>query len=246
MNGLTIIPVLFFMLLIICLCIPVVYESRIYIHDPFHFNWKVHWLGHALYYELDYQYGKPLQTILYIRWHTCKSAVSTPPSKSSDTADSIQNDAQSVWHKLEQESRQTTYEKIKISNKNTLPPKEKPPISWWRPYVLNEPFIETGTAYLLQILRHSRMRSFYLKGSLGFPEPYETGIFAGILYAAIPSNINELRFNFVEEEYDCQGYAAGRVYPAVLLTYSINFILSKPVRLFLFHWLKKGREHSHG
>jgi hypothetical protein len=246
MNGLTIIPILFVMLLIVCLCIPIVYESQIHIHNPFHFNCKIHWFEHALYYELDYQYGKPLQTVLYIRWHTHKNNVSTNPSKNRCTPDTSQKDSQSVWHTLEKESQQTIYEKIKTAKKDTPCSTENPVIPWWRPYVLNESFIEIGTTYLLQVLRHSRMRSFYLKGSLGFPEPYETGIFAGILYAAIPLNITELRFNFVEEKYDCRGYAAGRVYPAVLLTYSINFILSKPVRSFLFHWLKKGREHSHG
>lgn len=242
MGGIAVCAAIFLMLLLMVCCIPISYEAYVQLHEPCHLRGRLQWFGHALYYEWDYQPGERVHKTCYIGWqkYPSQTAISTEPAEVAS-----QPTAQAAWEKIEKESQTVTYQALQYAQPETADnaKKERP---WWWPYVWQQDFAEALLTFGIQILYHSRIRKFYLEGSLGLPEAYETGMLAGALYAVMPASISRLRFNFVEEEYDCRGCALGRMYPASLFRYVITFTLTQPVRELISTWLKKERDKRHG
>ena len=100
--------------------------------------------------------------------------------------------------------------------------------------------------WLSRLLGHGQIRRFTLTGIVGLPEPHETGMLAGALYAICPGSVTDLQFNFVEEQYDCTVRASGRLYPAVLLLFTAAFAASRPVRRLWAEWHAVNKEEQHG
>lgn len=112
--------------------------------------------------------------------------------------------------------------------------------------LFNADFLAAFFTWLSRLLNHGQIRRFTLTGIIGLPEPHETGMLAGALYAICPGSVTDLQFNFVEEQYDCTVRASGRLYPAVLLLFTAAFAASRPVRRLWAEWHAVNKEEQHG
>lgn len=227
------------MLIVIALSLPIAYEVSFGVDEPVHFNGKLHWFGHAFYYEWAYQDGSRPKKTYYFRWkkQTMQPSEATPAA----TAVFPSN------NETEKENL-VTYDQVKDASLNdeTIPPIHwKDHFAWW-PYIMNRAFGQAFFSFFGKLISHSRIRQLQLTGHIGLAAPHETGWLAAVLYTIMPGSCTELIFNYTEEEYQFQGYANGHLYPAVLLIYTASFISAKPARDLLGYWLKTRKENSHG
>ena len=159
-----------------------------------------------------------------------------------------------AWDELEKESQRLTYEDLLRQEGPDAPArsdaKEAKKKETAHTSVLGQPLqcrLSSGFLHLavapaqswpnppLHPDRHHRL-----------PEPHETGMLAGALYAICPGSVTDLQFNFVEEQYDCTVRASGRLYPAVLLLFTAAFAASRPVRRLWAEWHAVNKEEQHG
>ena len=84
---------------------------------------------------------------------------------------------------------------------------------WWKDYVLSEECLSSCLSFFLRLLHHSRIRTLQTTGTLGLPQPHQTGMVAGFLYMLLPEAVQNLQFDFLEEVYDCHIRITGRIYP---------------------------------
>jgi hypothetical protein len=246
MGVLSVCAALFIMVVITVCSLPLSYEVRLVIGTPFTLHWKMQWLGHAFYYEWDYEAGKPPQKKCFLRWRDYYREKRYEEWLSRHVKDAIGSWDEGVWDELEKESQDVTYDSLLKGQAAKKLRNQLKDQLWWWPLVVNGSFGRAFGQFLLSVLFHSRIRQFYFEGSIGLPQPYETGMLSALLYAAIPANISNLNFNYTEEEYDCHGYANGRMYPVVLLVHILAFLRTKPMKILLTHWFKRRKEKDHG
>ncbi len=89
--------------------------------------------------------------------------------------------------------------------------------------------IHLALALLRSIYHHAKPKEFLITGTAGLGDPMETGIAAGLAYAAIPGAIR-IDWNYTESVCRITVKAKGRIVPAYLLWVGGRFILEKPVR----------------
>lgn len=220
------------------LCLPISYRLTLYIGSPFHIMGNCTWLGRMFSYTWKYTYGERPQIEWYVRGKKKDAAMQAPEEDTPMTPEQQEAMAQEI----EQENKAITYDDV-----NTIDEPDSSMDSFrWKPLVFNEAFGLSFVTWLQHILYACRIRTFSAAGSLGLTQPHQTGILAGALYAIIPAGIENLRFNFIEEVYDCTIHSAGRLYPITILFYSIVFLLSRPVRQLMTQWYlsKKGAHHG--
>lgn len=242
--------VLLITLLLAAVCvflfIPVCYKGELYLGRPFYVKGQLVWGRKLFFASWSYKEGEEIRQQHFARWKK-KKAAPAPAAISKE-------DEEKAWQELEKESEKTTYDSLQqeepeAAKDGEAAQTERPPekkASVW-PLILNTDFLAAFFTLLSRLLAHGQIRHLTLTGTLGLPQPHETGILAGALYALCPGSINELRFNFIEEKYDCTIRAAGRLYPAVVLVIISRFLLAPPVRhLFsALHTAKKGKNHGH-
>ncbi len=159
-----------------------------------------------------------------------------------------------AWDELEKESQRLTYEDLLRQEGPDAPArsdakeakKKKPPIRQFLASLFNADFLAAFFTWLSRLLNHGQIRRFTLTGIIGLPEPHETGMLAGALYAICPGSVTDLQFNFVVEQYDCTVRGSGRLSPAVLLLFTAAFAASRPVRRLWAEWHAVNKEEQHG
>lgn len=211
-------------------CIPLSYSIRLHIGEPVRFGGDVCWFGRALQYTWDYTYGQRPVSSFCLAWKRRSAEPDGIPANSGDAA----ADPFEPW---QDEKTDASYDELKdIST----------PAFHWKPYVLNPSFAAAFFCWIRRIVHHSRIRTLRADGVIGLKTPCDTGILAGLLYAAVPDAVDGLSFNYLCEEYDCMIFGSGRLYPAVFILYSAAFILSRPVRRLLVRWHASNRGAHHG
>lgn len=218
------------------LFIPLTYHIRIYAGTPFRIAVCASWFGRALRYTWDYTYGQRPDSSCYLAWKRQEKHADIPE----ETAEQAAVQAEEAIKKALEEDNPETYEALKQA---------KVPASssfHWKPLVLNTSFAESFFRWLGQLAYHSRIRTLDISGTIGLPQPHETGLLAGALYAIVPDAVGNLRFNYTEEQYDSTICGGGTIYPAIILFYSAAFILSRPVRRFIACWHASKRGEHHG
>lgn len=248
MAIIVVLAILFSGILLI-LCLPITYALTIHIGTPFQIEGQSSW-GRKL---ADASWSYTLGGAPHHELHTCwkrspavKEPVETPPP--------TPEEATKAWEELEKESQHLTYENLLRQEGPDAPApcdakepkKEKPPIRQFLARLFNTDFLAAFFTWLSRLLGHGQIRSFTLTGIIGLPEPHETGMLAGALYAICPGSVTGLQFNFVEEQYDCTVRASGRLYPAVLLLFTAAFAVSRPVRRLWADWHAVNKEDHHG
>lgn len=219
--------------------IPFSYTLTINIRDPFRLSGLFQWGNSLLCCTWAYTYGQKPQTSL-----TCLGKTVSPPSKNDSTLSNEQIDA--AVKSIEEEAT-VTYNEVKEAQHAASHTAATHAVQSWKHLIINTDFLCIFFIYLQRILIHSRIRTLRISGSIGLPQPHETGMFAGALYACIPAGIDDLYFNFTKEEYNCIVQLKGCAYPIVLAIYTISFVISRPVRKILAYWRtqKRGEQH-HG
>ena len=133
-----------------------------------------------------------------------------------------------------------------LSDADTLQSESDEQAGWWRPYLISEEFLAACLQLIRRVLHHSRIRRFTLEGTLGLPQPHQTGMTAGFLYMVAPRQAATLQFNFLEEIYDCEAVLAGTIYPGALILYAAAFMTTRPLRKLLRAILQRRRDTDHG
>lgn len=230
----------------VVLFIPLGYEGELYIGRPFSIKGHLAWGKRLFSASWSYKEGEEIKRHSTACWKKKKAA----PAPVKIT----QEEAEKAWQTLEEESEKTTYESLQQEKPDQAPdgqtakiknpPDEKD--SLW-PLILNADFLAALFTLLSRLLAHGQIRQLTLSGTIGLPQPHETGMLSGALYAICPGSVNGLRFNFIDEEYDCTLRASGRLYPAIVLIIASRFLLSPPVRRLVsaLHTAKKGKKHGH-
>lgn len=248
--AIVVILAILFSFILLILCLPISYGLTIHIGTPFHIEgygrWGQKWVDASWSYTLG---GEPHHE-LHICWKrspAVKESAETPPP--------TPEEEKKFWDELEKESQRLTYEDLLREKGPDTPdaseapadtPKKKPPIRPLLSKICNTDFLAAFFTWLARLLGHGQIRHFTLTGILGLPEPHETGMLAGALYAICPGSVADLQFNFVEEQYDCTVRASGRLYPAVLLLFTAAFAASRPVRRLWAYWHAVNKEEHHG
>lgn len=228
--GIVITIVVIFLCIITLLFIPLTYDIHIYAGKPFRIDGLISWSGRALQYTWSYTWGQRLTSSWYLAWKKQENGADMTEKTAAQAEEAIQ--------KTLEETEPATYESLKNSQ-NPLP---KAATFHWKPFVLNTDFAASWFRWLGRLVYHSRIRTWNMSGTIGLSQPHETGLLAGALYATIPDAVENLRFNYIEEQYDSTIYGAGTIYPAIVLFYFAAFILSRPVRRLIAGWhaYKKG------
>ena len=251
---LAVIAVIILSLITLILCLPVTYAVKIHIGSPWHIEGQYAWGRRLANASWSYTLGEEPHSESHVFWQKA-------PQKGSDDVQPDKpptpEEREKALDELEAESKKTIYEDLLQEEGTETPPepsapaadaaRQKPPLREWLPLFLNSDFLAAFFTWLARLLHHGQIRRFSLTGILGLPAPHETGMLAGALYAVCPGNVEELQFNFVEEQYDCTVRASGRLYPAALLLFTAAFAASRPVRHILAYWhaVRKGVE-THG
>lgn len=256
------IAVILFSTILLILCLPVTYEIKVHIGPPFHLAFSAGWGRQLIRKSWSYTVGEELKDELYI----LGKKDSPPPEKEStpieesqekplqDAAEEIKKAAdedlpskEDIEKEVEKAVEQEV-EKESDSEGDTKadPEKKKGSPGEWISLIVNTDFLAALFTWLSRLIGHGQIRHLSLCGILGLPEPHKTGILAGSLYAFCPGNLENLQFNFLEEQYDCTAHASGRLYPAMLLLFTLMFALSRPVRHILIHWFAVNKETRYG
>ena len=237
------IAVLLFITIMLILCLPVTYEIKVNIGPPFHLAFSAGWGRQLIRKSWSYTVGEEFKDELYI----LGKKDSLPSEKESTPME-------------ESREKPPPAEEIRKTADETLPPmediekevgkdppeKKKDSLGEWIPLIVNTDFLAALFTWLSRLIGHGQIRHLSLCGILGLPAPHKTGFLAGALYAYCPGNLENLHFNFLEEQYDCTAYASGRLYPAMLLLFTLMFALSRPVRHIITHWFAVNKETRYG
>lgn len=248
MAIIVILAILFSCILLI-LCLPISYALTVHIGTPFRIEGQGQWGRKLADASWSYTLGEEPHHELNVCWKrspAVKESVETPPP--------TPEEEEKAWDELEKESQRLTYEDLLRQEGPEAPApddakeakKKKPPIRPFLADIFNADFLAAFFTWLSRLLGHGQIRRFTLTGIIGLPEPHETGMLAGALYAICPGSVTDLQFNFVEEQYDCTVRASGRLYPAVLLLFTAAFAASRPVRRLWAHWHAVNKEEQHG
>ncbi|BFK75480.1 hypothetical protein [Megasphaera elsdenii] len=246
--AIVVVLAILFSCILLILCLPITYALTVHIGTPFQVEGQGSWGRKLADASWSYSLGEELHHELHTCWKrspAVKEPVETPPP--------TPEEAKKAWEELEKESQHLTYEDLLREKGPEAPestesgsPQKKPPICQLLPGIFNSDFLAAFFTWLSRLLGHGQIRRFTLTGIIGLPEPHETGMLAGALYAICPGSVTDLQFNFVEEQYDCTVRASGRLYPAVLLLFTAVFAASRPVRRLWAEWHAVNKEEEHG
>lgn len=241
MAVLLIIITLLLMLIVTILSIPLAYTVRLYITSPFKATATVNWSGRVFLLSFRYVLGKAPLLRLYIK----KVRHRSPPAEPDINPDSklLKNDDEkNETDELERAVQKT--ERDEEDSGSTAKEGSQTRVSL-RPLLLNQAFAVQVLLLIGRILHHSRLRTFTANGTIGIGSPHETGILAGWLYATIPQSVHELRFNYLEKEYNARLTSGGRIIPLILIFCVLPFIFSQPVRRIIRTYITLGGKFNH-
>lgn len=221
---------------ILVLSIPFTYQLTFQSKQPCHVDGIVQWGIRLMTYQLAYTYGeKAVITQTWLHHKKQSKLLATPETEPTDA------EIEAAAKAIEAEENLTYHD---IHHDQSTPPQETRKQSL-KSLIFNTSFLGVFFTYVQRLLCHSRIRSLQLSGSLGLPQPHETGMVAGALYAVMPRGIENLHFNFLAEEYDCTLTVKGHMYPIVLLAYTVCFAISRPARQVIAYWRAQKRGEPH-
>ena len=241
MAVLLIIITLLLMLIVTILSIPLAYTVRLYITSPFKATATVNWSGRVFLLSFRYVLGKAPLLRLYIK----KVRHRSPPAEPDINPDSelLKNDDEkSETDEAERAVQKTERDEEDSGSTAKEGSQTRVPL---RPLLLNQAFAVQVLLLIGRILHHSRLRTFTANGTIGIGSPHETGILAGWLYATIPQSVHELRFNYLEKEYNARLTSSGRIIPLILIFCVLPFIFSQPVRRIIRTYITLGGKFNH-
>lgn len=241
MAVLLIIITLLLMLIVTILSIPLAYTVRLYITSPFKATATVNWSGRVFLLSFRYVLGKAPLLRLYIK----KVRHRSPPAEPDINPDSelLKNDDEkSETDEAERAVQKTERDEEDSGSTAKEGSQTRVPL---RPLLLNQAFAVQVLLLIGRILHHSRLRTFTANGTIGIGSPHETGILAGWLYATIPQSVHELRFNYLEKEYNARLTSGGRIIPLILIFCVLPFIFSQPVRRIIRTYITLGGKYNH-
>lgn len=241
MAVLLIIITLLLMLIVTILSIPLTYTVRLYITSPFKATATVNWSGRVFLFSFRYVLGKAPLLRLYIK----KVRHRSPPAEPNINPDSelLKNDDEkSETDEVERAVQKTERDEEDSGSTAEEGSQTRVPL---RPLLLNQAFAVQVLLLIGRILHHSRLRTFTANGTIGIGSPHETGILAGWLYATIPQSVYELRFNYLEKEYNARLTSGGRIIPLILIFCVLPFIFSQPVRRIIRTYITLGGKFNH-
>lgn len=241
MAVLLIIITLLLMLIVTILSIPLAYTVRLYITSPFKATATVNWSGRVFLLSFRYVLGKAPLLRLYIK----KVRHRSPPAEPDINPDSelLKNDDEkNETDEVERAVQKTERDEEDSGSTAKEGSQTRVPL---RPLLLNQAFAVQVLLLIGRILHHSRLRTFTANGTIGIGSPHETGILAGWLYATIPQSVYELRFNYLEKEYNARLTSGGRIIPLILIFCVLPFIFSQPVRRIIRTYITLGGKFNH-
>lgn len=241
MAVLLIIITLLLMLIVTILSIPLAYTVRLYITSPFKATATVNWSGRVFWLSFRYVLGKAPLLRLYIK----KVRHRSPPAEPDINPDSelLKNDDEkNETDEVERAVQKTERDEEDSGSTAKEGSQTRVPL---RPLLLNQAFAVQVLLLIGRILHHSRLRTFTANGTIGIGSPHETGILAGWLYATIPQSVYELRFNYLEKEYNARLTSGGRIIPLILIFCVLPFIFSQPVRRIIRTYITLGGKFNH-
>ena len=241
MAVLLIIITLLLMLIVTILSIPLTYTVRLYITSPFKATATVNWSGRVFLLSFRYVLGKAPLLRLYIK----KVRHRSPPAEPDINPDSelLKNDDEkNETDEVERAVQKTERDEEDSGSTAKEGSQTRVPL---RPLLLNQAFAVQVLLLIGRILHHSRLRTFTANGTIGIGSPHETGILAGWLYATIPQSVHELRFNYLEKEYNARLTSGGRIIPLILIFCVLPFIFSQPVRRIIRTYITLGGKFNH-
>ena len=241
MAVLLIIITLLLMLIVTTLSIPLAYTVRLYITSPFKATATVNWSGRVFLLSFRYVLGKAPLLRLYIK----KVRHRSPPAEPDINPDLelLKNDDEkSETDEVERAVQKTERDEEGSGSTAKEGSQTRVPL---RTLLLNQAFAVQVLLLIGRILHHSRLRTFTANGTIGIGSPHETGILAGWLYATIPQSVHELRFNYLEKEYNARLTSSGRIIPLILIFCVLPFIFSQPVRRIIRTYITLGGKFNH-
>ena len=241
MAVLLIIITLLLMLIVTILSIPLAYTVRLYITSPFKATATVNWSGRVFLLSFRYVLGKAPLLRLYIKKVRHRSPLAEP--NINPVSELLKNDDEkSETDEVERAVQKTERDEEDSGSTAKEGSQTRVPL---RPFLLNQAFVVQVLLLIGRILHHSRLRTFTANGTIGIGSPHETGILAGWLYATIPQSIHELRFNYLEKEYNARLTSSGRIIPLILIFCVLPFIFSQPVRRIIRTYITLGGKFNH-
>lgn len=241
MAVLLIIITLLLMLIVTILSIPLAYTVRLYITSPFKATATVNWSGRVLLLSFRYVLGKAPLLRLYIKKVRHRSSPAEP--NINPDSELLKNDYEkSETDEVERAVQKTERDEEDSGSTAKEGSQTRVPL---RPLLLNQAFAVQVLLLIGRILHHSRLRTFTANGTIGIGSPHETGILAGWLYATIPQSVYELRFNYLEKEYNARLTSGGRIIPLILIFCVLPFIFSQPVRRIIRTYITLGGKFNH-
>ena len=241
MAVLLIIITLLLMLIVTILSIPLAYTVRLYITSPFKATATVNWSGRVFLLSFRYVLGKAPLLRLYIKKVRHRSPLAEPDINQ-DSELLKNDDEKSETDEVERAVQKTERDEEDSGSTAKEGSQTRVPI---RPLLLNQAFAVQVLLLIGHILHHSRLRTFTANGTIGIGSPHETGILAGWLYATIPQSVHELRFNYLEKEYNARLTSGGRIIPLILIFCVLPFIFSQPVRRIIRTYIMLGGKFNH-
>ena len=241
MAGLLIIITLLLMLIVTILSIPLAYTVRLYITSPFKATATVNWSGRVFLLSFRYVLGKAPLLRLYIKKVRHRSSPAEP-NINPDSELLKNDDEKSGTDEVERAVQKTERDEEDSGSTAKEGSQTRVPL---RPLLLNQAFAVQVLLLIGRILHHSRLRTFTANGTIGIGSPHETGILAGWLYATIPQSVHELRFNYLEKEYNARLTSGGRIIPLILIFCVLPFIFSQPVRRIIRTYIMLGGKFNH-
>lgn len=241
MAVLLIIITLLLMLIVTILSIPLAYTVRLYITSPFKATATVNWSGRVLLLSFRYVLGKAPLLRLYIKKVRHRSSPAEP-NINPDSELLKNGDEKSETDEVERAVQKTERDEEDSGSTAKEGSQTRVPL---RPLLLNQAFAVQVLLLIGRILHHSRLRTFTANGTIGIGSPHETGILAGWLYATIPQSVHELRFNYLEKEYNARLTSGGRIIPLILIFCVLPFIFSQPVRRIIRTYIMLGGKFNH-
>ena len=223
MAVLLIIITLLLMLIVTILSIPLTYTVRLYITSPFKATATVNWSGRVFLLSFRYVLGKSPLLRLYIKKVRHRSPLAEP-NINPDSELLKNDDEKSETDEVERAVQKTERDEEDSGSTAKEGSQTRVPL---RPLLLNQAFAVQVLLLIGRILHHSRLRTFTANGTIGIGSPHETGILAGWLYATIPQSVHELRFNYLEKEYNARLTSGGRIIPLILIFCVLPFIFSQ-------------------
>ncbi|MDF2546684.1 MAG: hypothetical protein K0R93_1582 [Anaerosolibacter sp.] len=106
---------------------------------------------------------------------------------------------------------------------------------------LNKRLFEVLCRFVADVLKHMKPQAFLLHGSIGFDDPYHTGVFWGglnILYPLLKNFDIQIVPIFHEEKLEGNFAVQGRIIIGVLILLVIKLLLSNPSRNIIIQFIK--------